>query len=70
MDRHLEMHHGADGGATDPVCGMSVNPDDATDRGLHVQHAGTDYYFCGKGCKLEFQEDPAKYLAPDYQPHM
>jgi Cu+-exporting ATPase len=72
MNRELDMHHGHDGAgsATDPVCGMTVNPDEARARGLHAQHEGTDYFFCGKGCKLDFQEDPAKYLAPDYQPHM
>jgi Cu+-exporting ATPase len=72
MNRELEMHHGhgSAGSATDPVCGMSVDPDDASARGLHVRHDGTDYFFCGKGCKLDFQEEPAKYLAPDYQPRM
>ena len=68
MDRHLDMHQA--GGATDPVCGMTVNPDDARDRGLHVQYEGRDYFFCGKGCKLEFEEDPDHYLDPTYVPSM
>jgi len=73
MNRQLDMHRDpgtADGEATDPVCGMTVNRDDARVRGLHVEHEGSEYFFCGKGCKLEFQDDPARYLAPDYQPHM
>jgi YHS domain-containing protein len=31
---------------------------------------GTIYYFCGRGCLLDFQDDPARVLAPGYQPHM
>ena len=71
MNRQLDMHaSSSDGGATDPVCGMAVDPDDARDLGLHVHHENADYFFCGKGCKLDFQEDPARYLAPDYHPQM
>ncbi len=70
MHNPLEMHSSHGDGAVDPVCGMTVNPDDARDRGLHVRHENVDYFFCGKGCKLDFQEDPARYLAPDYRPHM
>jgi Cu+-exporting ATPase len=71
MDRHLDMHGaGGDATAVDPVCGMTVDRDDAENRGLHLVHDGHDYWFCGKGCKLDFQEDPARYLAPDFQPHM
>ncbi|MBA2299713.1 MAG: YHS domain-containing protein [Chloroflexi bacterium] len=53
--------------ATDPVCGMQV--DTATSQ-LSLDHDGTTYWFCGKGCLLEFQDDPDKYLAPDYTPSM
>ena len=73
MDRHLDVV-GADSGATasaiDPVCGMTVDPDTARSRGLHIAYEGTDYFFCGRGCKLDFAEDPTKYLAPDYEPTM
>lgn len=54
----------------DPVCGMEVNPDVATALGLRSEHDGTTYYFCGKGCKLSFDEDPGRHLAPDYVPSM
>ena len=68
------MEHGHQlpmaGGATDPVCGMTVDPEAARAKGLHSTHEGTDYYFCGKGCKLDFDEDPARFFEPGYQPHM
>jgi YHS domain-containing protein len=56
--------------AKDPVCGMEVNPEIATAQGLSSQHDGETYYFCGKGCKLDFDEDPAKFFEADYQPTM
>jgi len=56
--------------AMDPVCGMSVDPAQAAKAGLTVEHDGRTYYFCGKGCKLDFQDDPGKYMAPDYRPSM
>jgi Cu+-exporting ATPase len=53
--------------AIDPVCGMEV--DTATSE-LSFDHNGTTYWFCGRGCLLEFKDDPEKYLSPDYQPSM
>lgn len=54
--------------ATDPVCGMSVDIEHAVGVGLTAEHDGATYYFCGKGCKLEFDDDPEKYLDPSYTP--
>ena len=51
--------------AVDPVCGMQV--DTAAARWTY-EHEGITYYFCGKGCMLEFRDDPAKYLDPGYTP--
>ena len=51
----------------DPVCGMEV---DTTTSQLSLEHDGKTYWFCGKGCLLEFQDDPDKYLDPDYTPSM
>jgi P-type Cu+ transporter len=51
--------------ATDPVCGMKVETATAQ---LTYEHEGSVYYFCGRGCMLEFRDDPRKYLAPDYRP--
>ncbi|HEX6005528.1 MAG TPA: heavy metal translocating P-type ATPase [Burkholderiales bacterium] len=47
--------------ATDPVCGMKVDPQSAADT---VVHHGTPYYFCSKHCAERFRADPAKYLHP------
>ena len=55
---------------TDPVCGMTVNQEVATAAGLTAEHDGKTYYFCGKGCKLEFGDDPSTYLDPTYVPSM
>jgi len=56
--------------AKDPVCGMDVNPEVATAQGLSSQHEGETYYFCGRGCKLDFDENPQKYFDPNYTPSM
>jgi YHS domain-containing protein len=56
--------------ATDPVCGMTVDPATARAAGLVTEHNGQTYYFCGKGCFLEFRDDPEKILDPRYKPSM
>src|ERR1700722_4648401 len=45
--------------ATDPVCGMTVNPDTAAG---HVEHSGKSYHLCSKSCAQKFSADPARYL--------
>jgi YHS domain-containing protein len=62
-------YHEEDAMATeiDPVCGMTV--DTATSQ-LSLEHDGTTYWFCSRGCLLEFRDDPEKYLAPDHEPSM
>lgn len=54
----------------DPVCGMSVDIDQARAKGLAHTHEGREYVFCGKGCLLEFRDEPARYLDPVYEPRM
>ncbi len=54
----------------DPVCGMEVAMPAARAAGLVLVHAGIEYGFCGRGCLLEFRDDPATYLAPGYVPSM
>jgi YHS domain-containing protein len=54
----------------DPVCGMTVDPGEAGAKGLTLMHEGTEYAFCGKGCLLEFRDEPAKYLDAGYTPSM
>ena len=49
-------------GATDPVCGMSVDPTTAT----HIAtHGGEQHYFCSAGCLAKFEADPDHYAAKD-----
>ncbi len=44
---------------TDPVCGMTVDPA----RAPGIEHQGTTYHFCSKGCVAKFHADPQAYLA-------
>ena len=46
--------------ATDPVCGMKVDPATARHR---FAYKGQDYFFCSAGCRTKFEADPDKYLA-------
>lgn len=45
--------------ATDPVCGMSVDPASAS---ATATHEGQAYYFCCKHCQKSFVADPAHFL--------
>jgi YHS domain-containing protein len=54
----------------DPVCGMHVNLQTARDKGLTLELDGREYAFCGKGCFLEFRDDPSQYLDPNHTPSM
>ena len=56
--------------ATDPACGMQVNPEVARAQGLVVEHEGQTYYFCSRGCMLDFIDDPQRILDPNYVQHM
>ena len=60
----------AAGEAIDPVCGMTVDVEQARARGLSLVKDDVEYVFCGKGCKLDFGEDPSRYLDPAYTPSM
>lgn len=44
----------------DPVCGMEVEPTDATP---HAVHDGEAYYFCSAGCHAKFTADPQKFVS-------
>ncbi|MBI3160090.1 MAG: heavy metal translocating P-type ATPase [Chloroflexi bacterium] len=45
----------------DPVCGMQVNPENASGR---RDHEGSTYYFCSTACLEEFIRDPRQYIHP------
>ncbi|MDQ4421604.1 heavy metal translocating P-type ATPase [Sphingobium sp. DEHP117] len=64
-DTHVHHHdHGhADGSivATDPVCGMKVNPATTPH---HATHEGREWHFCSAKCQAKFVADPEHYLVP------
>lgn len=66
MSHTGHQHHGEKAGApdpaktaTDPVCGMKVNPNTTTHR---ATRNGAEHFFCSGGCKTKFVADPEKYL--------
>lgn len=61
--RHIEPNE-------DPVCGMRVDIENARAKGLTLTHDGHEYVFCGKGCMLDFRDDPDAFLNPGHQPSM
>ena len=54
----------------DPVCGMTVDVEQARAKGLVLEQDGREFGFCGKGCFLEFRDDPETFLAEDYHASM
>jgi Cu+-exporting ATPase len=46
--------------ATDPVCGMEVDPATAKNRS---EYRGETYYFCSRMCLRAFEDDPLRYLS-------
>ncbi|MFI4971054.1 MAG: permease [Hyphomicrobiales bacterium] len=51
--------------ATDPVCGMTVDPASAA---AHRVHENRDLWFCSPGCADRFDEEPQQFVAPDAIP--
>ncbi len=51
--------------ATDPVCGMEVEPGKAA---AESGYKGEKYYFCAPGCKDKFDAEPEKYLGGATEP--
>ncbi|WP_372491075.1 heavy metal translocating P-type ATPase [Falsiroseomonas oryziterrae] len=56
-----EPTDGATRTATDPVCGMTVDPAVTPH---HAEHAGTTFHFCSAGCRTKFIADPARFVHP------
>jgi YHS domain-containing protein len=46
--------------ATDPVCGMRIDTDDAA---ATAEYEGKTYYFCSQACHDAFVADPIAYAA-------
>lgn len=61
MDEKHQCHHHTDedGVVTDPVCGMTVRPDEGRPR---ADHGGQTYFFCSQRCHDKFIGDPEYYL--------
>jgi uncharacterized membrane protein YraQ (UPF0718 family)/YHS domain-containing protein len=57
---HARRPHAEATPVTDPVCGMSVDPEHAEYRSSFKDET---YYFCSAGCKETFDADPSRYLA-------
>lgn len=49
----------ATAGASDPVCGMVIDPVTAKHS---AEHGGVSYFFCSASCRAKFVADPARYL--------
>lgn len=54
----------------DPVCGMTIDLAQSREKGLTTTYEAREYGFCGKGCLLEFGDDPEAFLAPGFTPSM
>lgn len=44
--------------ATDPVCGMEIEEDEAEARS---EYEGKTFYFCSVSCKEQFDSDPEAF---------
>lgn len=44
--------------ASDPVCGMRVDPRTA----IAVEYGGHVYYFCESTCAETFRDDPGRWI--------
>ena len=51
--------------AIDPVCGMKVDEETGTEQYVHES---TTYYFCCKGCRLDFEDEPEKFVKSGPEP--
>ena len=59
---HTDRASTSEGLATDPVCGMTVDPDDAN---FEAEEGGRRFVFCSAGCRDKFKADPQRFLEPD-----
>jgi P-type Cu+ transporter len=60
MSPHSQQHTApAPAEVIDPVCGMTISPEDAVG---HVDHQGHRYYFCCQSCLDRFRATPDAFL--------
>jgi P-type Cu+ transporter len=55
----MKPEHNTLADVVDPVCGMTIRPEDAAGQ---VQHDGRTYYFCNPSCMERFKAHPERYL--------
>lgn len=67
MQEHSEPQALGPGEHMDPVCGMTVEEGVGA---ITLDHNGTTYYFCSRGCQRAFEKDPEKYLTEGPSMHM
>jgi Cu+-exporting ATPase len=53
------------GQAVDPVCGMTVDEQNAA---ATSEHAGKSYHFCSQACAVQFRSNPERYLSGGHGP--
>ena len=60
MSHHSHEHAAvAPAEVLDPVCGMTISPEDAVG---HLDYKGQTYYFCAQSCLDRFRETPDAFL--------
>jgi YHS domain-containing protein len=59
MDSQSQSQSDRGSSAIDPVCGMTVDPEQAAGS---FDYQGQTYFFCSVGCLKKFQADPESYL--------
>ncbi len=47
----------------DPVCGKKINRQKAQ---VQIKHKGYGYFLCCPLCQGEFEQNPEKYVKPEY----
>lgn len=60
----MTLEHAKSGAATDPVCGMTVQPESAAGS---FDYQGNTYYFCSTHCLRKFSENPEQFLSQPVQ---
>lgn len=61
---HGKGSESTEGQAKDPVCGMTVDPQQA---GAAAVRGGKTYYFCSTSCRDKFEQAPEKYAGASAQ---
>ena len=54
----MKQHNHTVTEVVDPVCGMTIAPEDAVGQ---IEHSGSTYYFCNPSCMDRFRADPERY---------